>query len=81
MFSLSHSIACGGVAEGADVIEFMLAGATAVQSCTAILRKGSGIVKEMLGEIKAWCEAQRVQSLSEIIGTVTPHYKKTEKPS
>ena len=67
-------IACGGVANGKDVIEFMLAGATAVQSCTTLIRKGPDWIAETLKDIQDWCERHEVLQLKEIIGTVIPHY-------
>ena len=69
-------IACGGVARGADLIEFLLAGATAVQSCTALLRRGPPLVGEIVADVSEWCVRQGVASLAEIVGTVTPHYTK-----
>ncbi|RPH95692.1 hypothetical protein EHM69_03555 [candidate division KSB1 bacterium] len=74
-------IACGGVTGGRDVIEFMLAGATAVECCTALTRKGPELVPQILEEVHAWCAAHRVSKLRDIIGTVTPHYQPSqEKP-
>lgn len=67
-------IACGGVSSGRDIIEFMLAGAAAVESCTTLLRQGYGWINRALGEVTEWCDKQGVYSLQEIVGTVTPHY-------
>ena len=67
-------IGCGGVATGTDVIEFMLAGASAVQCCTALARKGPDIIAPVLDDVAAWCRRHNVSALREIIGTVTPHY-------
>jgi len=71
-------IGCGGVTSGEDVIEFMLAGATAVQSCTGLIRKGAELIPQAVQTISGWCEAQGVTRLSEIVGTVTPHFRKVE---
>ena len=72
-------IACGGATTGTDVIEFLLAGAAAVQSCTALIRRGPTLVGEMLHEIEAWCRAQGVARLSDVVGTVTPHHVRSGK--
>jgi dihydroorotate dehydrogenase subfamily 1 len=72
-------IACGGASTGEDVIEFMLAGARAVQTCTALMRKGADLVQEMKLRILAWCEAQGVDRLQEVVGDFTPHYVKPTK--
>ncbi len=74
-------IACGGVTRGADVIEFLLAGATAVQSCTALLRRGPPLVGEIITDVREWCVRNGVASLAEIVGTVTPHYTKGDPGS
>lgn len=67
-------IACGGATSGTDAIEFMLAGARAVETCTALIRKGPSLVGEMLDEMSAWCVAQGVGAIRDIVGTVTPYY-------
>ncbi|MBU1985039.1 diguanylate cyclase [bacterium] len=72
-------IACGGVTRGADVIEFMLAGATAVQCCTALIRRGPEWIVQALDEIRQWCREQKVSDLRQIIGTVTPYYVSSRK--
>ncbi len=72
-------IACGGVQSGEDVIEFMLAGATAVESCTGFIRMKSDLVQLALAEMEAWCDDQGVENISDIIGTVIPHFLKREK--
>jgi dihydroorotate dehydrogenase subfamily 1 len=79
VYDIAHTvkipvIACGGVASGRDVIEFMMAGATAVESCTTLIRKGPVWIAETVKEITDWCEAHDVTTLKELIGTVTPHY-------
>ena len=69
-------VGCGGVSSGADVIEFMLAGAGAVQCCTGLIRSGPALVKEIVRDITRWCGEEGVESLSGIVGTLTPHFKK-----
>lgn len=67
-------IACGGVASATDVIEFVLAGATAVQCCTALARHGPDIVPRILTDLESWCDSHNVAALRDLTGTVTPHY-------
>jgi dihydroorotate dehydrogenase (NAD+) catalytic subunit len=67
-------IGCGGVTNGKDVIEFMMAGATAVECCTALIRRGPEWVQETLTEISAWCDNHDVVDLKSIIGSAIPHY-------
>ena len=61
-------IACGGVTRGADVIEFFMAGATAVQSCTALIRGGPEWIARMLDDIATWCDAHGVKAVRELVG-------------
>lgn len=67
-------IASGGVANGRDVIEFMMAGAAAVQCCTSLIRSGPDWIGQTLNEIDAWCQDHQVTAMNDIIGTVVPHY-------
>jgi len=61
-------IACGGATRGADVIEFLMAGATAVQSCTALIRGGPEWIARTLDEIATWCDAHGVTAARELTG-------------
>lgn len=60
-------IASGGVMNGRDAVEFLMAGASAVQIGTATFRDPNA-PWTVLAELIAWCEAEGVQSLTEIIG-------------
>ena len=62
-------IATGGVQSGADAIEYMLAGATAVQVGTASFRK-SGTMIDVIDELRAYCEAHNIARLADLIGAV-----------
>jgi dihydropyrimidine dehydrogenase (NAD+) subunit PreA len=59
-----------GVWKWQDVIAAIMAGATTVQSCTAILVKGFDVVKEWLDNINAWMDKKGYKSLDEIRGAV-----------
>ena len=63
-------IGIGGVATGSDAVEFLLAGAHAVQVGTASFREpnAAGITRDGLAEYLEGCEES---SVSEIIGTLT----------
>ena len=63
-------IGIGGVATGSDAVEFLLAGAHAVQVGTASFREpnAAGITRDGLAEYLEGCEESNV---SEIIGTLT----------
>ncbi len=62
-------IGMGGIASGADVIEFMLAGANAVQIGTANFAEPF-IWSRVLDEISAYLARHQVTRLTDLVGTV-----------
>ena len=61
-------IGCGGITYWQDVVEFMLAGASAVQIGTAIAFRGLGIFKEIVEGIQTFIIEKGYQHAKEIIG-------------
>ncbi|MBU0767354.1 dihydroorotate dehydrogenase [Patescibacteria group bacterium] len=61
-------IGTGGVHTGEDAIEFLLAGASLIGIGTAIGTRGQDVFKKVCAEMSAWCEAEGVSELSELIG-------------
>jgi dihydroorotate dehydrogenase (NAD+) catalytic subunit len=59
----------GGISSAADVIEFMLAGATAVQVGTASYWDPRATEK-IVAELGRWCREQQVARIGELIGAV-----------
>jgi dihydroorotate dehydrogenase (NAD+) catalytic subunit len=62
-------IGVGGVTRGTDVVQYMLAGATLVGMGTAAMRDPRA-PERVIRELRQWCDAHRVNSLSEIVGTL-----------
>lgn len=62
-------IGMGGISTAADVIEFMLAGAVAVQVGTASYWDPCATEK-IVDELARWCAEHRVHKISELIGAV-----------
>jgi dihydroorotate dehydrogenase (NAD+) catalytic subunit len=60
-------IGMGGISTAADVAEYMLAGATAVQIGTASYWDPRATEK-IVDELKSWCEARDVSKLADLIG-------------
>ena len=60
---------CGGVSSARDVIEMMMAGATAVQ-VGAMNLKNPYICKEIIEDLPRVMEELRIERLSDIIGIV-----------
>jgi dihydroorotate dehydrogenase (NAD+) catalytic subunit len=60
-------IGMGGISTAADVVEFMLAGATAVQVGTASFWDPRATEK-IVAEVEAWCKEHEVSKISELTG-------------
>jgi dihydroorotate dehydrogenase (NAD+) catalytic subunit len=65
-------IGCGGVMSGDDAVEFMLAGATAVQVGTATFRDPLAPVRVLEG-IASYMQARGVGAVKELIGAARTH--------
>jgi dihydroorotate dehydrogenase (NAD+) catalytic subunit len=57
---------------GEDAIELMMAGASLIGIGTALWERGETIFKLICEEIRLWCDANGVKSLTEIIGGAHP---------
>lgn len=67
-------IGVGGIRTGADAIEFILAGATAVQVGTALMVDPTSW-RGVLAGIEAWCKHEGVKSLSEVMGAANVGFR------
>lgn len=61
-------IGVGGINTGEDTIEYMMAGASAVQIGSGIYYKGIDIFKKVCKEIESWMKKHGHKNISEIIG-------------
>lgn len=61
-------VGCGGVTTWKDAVEFMLAGASAVQIGTAIAFEGLGVFKSIAEGIDSYLEKMNFGSVKEIVG-------------
>lgn len=61
-------IGCGGVTSWRDAVEFILAGATAVQIGTAIALRGLGVFKKVAKGIDAYLKIKGFRSVNEVVG-------------
>ena len=61
-------IGVGGVTCGADAIEMIMAGATAVGVGSAIYQRGPIAISQILGEMQEWLTEHRVDDLAELRG-------------
>ncbi len=69
----------GGISSGKDVIEMMMAGASAVQICTAAILEGTKIYGRITKEISDWLSAHKYKSLKDITGLYIKKIGKGQK--
>lgn len=58
----------GGVQDGRDVIEFLMAGASAVQVCTAAILKGPTVFSKIVRQMETWLAEHGYSSLDQVQG-------------
>jgi dihydroorotate dehydrogenase (NAD+) catalytic subunit len=61
-------LGCGGITDWRDAVEFLLAGASAVQIGTAIANEGLGVFRAITRGIGACLRRKGLRSVSEIVG-------------
>ncbi len=61
-------VGCGGVATWQDAVEFMQAGASAVQVGTALATRGLAVFGEIVHGIKAFMKKRKIGDVKEIVG-------------
>jgi dihydroorotate dehydrogenase (NAD+) catalytic subunit len=61
-------VGCGGITNWRDAVEFLLAGATAVQIGTAVAIKGPNVFKAVNQGIDAYLKRKGFRSVDEIVG-------------
>ncbi|MFQ5976137.1 MAG: dihydroorotate dehydrogenase, partial [Candidatus Hydrothermarchaeales archaeon] len=61
-------IGCGGITTGEDVIEFMMAGASAVQIGTAVLHRGISDFMKVTQEIEDFMDRNGYNNVGELVG-------------
>ena len=62
-------IGCGGISSAADAIEYMLAGASAVQVGTATFVNPSAMI-EVISGLETFCKRKGIKRVSELRGMV-----------
>ena len=61
-------IGVGGITTGEDALEYIMAGASAIQIGSAIYYRGVDVFKKICEEIEIWMNNQGYKNLSELIG-------------
>jgi dihydroorotate dehydrogenase (NAD+) catalytic subunit len=62
-------IGMGGIMTGADALEFLVAGAAAVEVGTASFADPDSAVR-IAAEIESWCEAHGIAAVRDVVGTI-----------
>ncbi len=60
--------AVGGVMSYHEIIEYIMLGASTVQSCTAVMWKGYDFITKMLSDLNNWMDKKGYQSFEDIRG-------------
>jgi len=65
--------AAGGVQSGKEVVKFLLAGANAVQTASALLRSGSGseYIATLIQELEMWMKDNAYESVAQLKGSMS----------
>jgi len=61
-------IGCGGITKGKDALEYILAGASALQIGTAFHSRGKEAPKKIISEMKGLMEKENINALQELLG-------------
>lgn len=69
-------IGVGGIMTGEDAVEFFMAGASAVQICTAAILEGDTIYGRIAGQLEDWLDQHNYESLDDIRGIALSNMKK-----
>ena len=65
-------IGVGGITTGTDVIEYLMAGASAVQIGTAVYLRGPTVFSHITKEITDWLTKHHVTRLADLVGVAHP---------
>jgi len=61
-------IGCGGITTGEDALEYIMAGASAVQIGSAIYYRGIDVFKKICKEMKNWMQDHGYKNLTDLVG-------------
>ena len=73
-------VGVGGIANGRDAIEMLMAGASAVQVCTAAILQGPHVYGKIAGELANWLEAHGYRSPGQIVGLAARQATLPQRP-
>jgi dihydroorotate dehydrogenase (fumarate) len=68
-----------GVHSGTDMAKYLLAGADAVMTASALLKHGIGHIQKMLKELETWMESKEYDSVAQMKGSMSQ--RKVDNPA
>lgn len=68
----------GGISSGEDAIKMIMAGAQAVQVCTAAILEGPKVYGKIAGQMEKYLEERNIESLDEIRGIAHGHQRDSD---
>ncbi|MHB1405806.1 MAG: 4Fe-4S binding protein [Desulfitobacteriaceae bacterium] len=71
--------AIGGVMSFKEIVEYIMLGATTVQTATAVMWNGYGVISKWLKDLENWMDQKGYKSLDEIRGIALPYITTTEE--
>src|SRR3970282_2330402 len=63
---------CGGISKWRDAVEYLAAGASAVQVCTAVMLDGLQIIRRLTRGLDEYLQSRGLNSVTAIIGKGLP---------
>ncbi len=70
-------IGCGGICHAEDVIEYMVAGATAVEIGYINFRNPTAMIS-IIKDLEIWCDKRGIKRISDLTGAVRDHDMETD---
>jgi dihydropyrimidine dehydrogenase (NAD+) subunit PreA len=71
--------AVGGVMDFREIVEYIMLGATTVQTCTAVMWNGYGKITSMLKDLDSWMNGKGYKNFDEIRGIALKHITTVEE--
>lgn len=68
-------IGVGGIIKGTDIVEYFMAGASAVQVCTIVILEGPEVFSRLVKEVEKWLKEHGYSSLLDIKGLALKYIK------
>lgn len=62
----------GGVYDGKDAVEFILAGASAVQVCSSVMEHGYSLITQLNEGLYRWLDSRNVKTIKSMVGKALP---------